>query len=159
MVEIAPFRLNLLRAGYLLLIIGLGLTLWPSILDPTTRWESSRGVVVMMLAGMSLLALIGLRHPLRMLPLLFWDLAWKAVWLLRVALPAWADDRLDAAMIGIMTDCLVAIVLIAVIPWDYVFQVYLKGPGDGWRRRPLPGVATELTTYHNVPEMGAEQSN
>ncbi len=72
MIEIAPDRLTLLRAGYLLLIVGLGLTIWPSILDLAKSWELTHGVVVSMLGALSLLALVGLRQPLRMLPLLFW---------------------------------------------------------------------------------------
>lgn len=124
---IVTYRLHLLRAGYLLVIVGLGLTLWPSTLDPAKSWEPARGVVVAMLAGFSLLALIGLRHPLRMLPLLFWDLAWKAIWLLRIALPSWVGDRLDATVVQTAMDCLVAIILVAVIPWDYVIRTYVKG--------------------------------
>jgi len=138
MPEIAAYRLNLLRAGYLLFIVGLGLTIWPSILDPAKTWDTSRGVVVSMLAAVSLLALIGLRHPLRMLPLIFWDLAWKAVWLLRVAWPQWASGELDAATTQTAIDCLAAVLLIAVVPWDYVYRTYVRGPGDRWRSKRRP---------------------
>jgi hypothetical protein len=31
-------------------------------------------------------------------------------------------------------ECLLAILIAAVIPWDYVLQAYVKGPGDRWRR-------------------------
>ncbi|PTQ12202.1 hypothetical protein CLG96_06520 [Sphingomonas oleivorans] len=134
MVEIAAYRLNLLRAGYLLLIIGLGLTVWPSILDPAKSWELTRGVVVAMLGALSLLALIGLRHPLRMLPLLFWEVTWKTIWLLRMALPLWAGHRLDAATTENAVECLMVILIVAVIPWDFVLQVYVKGSGDRSRR-------------------------
>ena len=55
MPELATWRANLLRAGYLLLIVGLGLTVWPSILDPTKAWAPDRGVIVAMLGALSLL--------------------------------------------------------------------------------------------------------
>lgn len=134
MTEIATWRVNLLRAGYLPLIVGLGLTIWPTILDPAKSWEPARGVVVAMLGGLSLLAIIGLRHPLRMLPLLFWEIAWKTIWLARIALPLWLGGRLDAAAAETAIECLMAILIAAVIPWDYVVRAYVVARGDRWRR-------------------------
>jgi len=51
MTDVSTFRLYLLRAGYLLLVVGLGSTIWPAILDNTTTWELQRGVVVSMLGA------------------------------------------------------------------------------------------------------------
>lgn len=135
MPEIATWRANLLRAGYLLLIVGLGLTVWPAILDPARTWTADRGVIVAMLGALSLLALVGLRYPLRMLPLLFWEIAWKALWLLRVALPLWAGERLDAAAAETAMECLVAVLIVLVIPWDYVMRTYVTAPAERWRNR------------------------
>jgi hypothetical protein len=58
MTEVSTFRRYLLRAGYLLLVVGLGSTIWPAILDNTTTWELQRGVVVSMLGAMSVLAVL-----------------------------------------------------------------------------------------------------
>jgi hypothetical protein len=134
MTELSVFRLNLLRAGYLILVVGLGLTIWPSILDPAKTWELYRGVVVAMLGALSALSLLGLRYPLQMLPLLFFELAWKAIWLLRMALPAWSGDRLDAATAQTVYDCLPIVAFPIFIPWRYVLERYLKRAGDPWRR-------------------------
>ncbi len=134
MINVSVFRLNLLRAGYLLLVVGLGLTIWPEILDPATTWSSSRGIVVCMLAAMSALAVLGLRYPLRMLPLLFFELGWKTLWLVRVAWPLWATHRLDAATAENAWACLVGAVFLAVIPWPYVFRLNVTQPADPWRR-------------------------
>lgn len=128
MPELAIWRANLLRAGYLLLIVGLGLTVWPAILDPAKTWAPDRGVIVAMLGAVSLLALVGLRHPLRMLPLLFWEIAWKTLWLLRIALPRWADGSLDAAAAETAMECLMAVLIALVIPWDYVLRAYIREP-------------------------------
>jgi hypothetical protein len=56
--DLATFRLSLLRAGYLLLVVGLGSTIWPAIVDHTTTWELLRRVVVSMLGATSLLAVL-----------------------------------------------------------------------------------------------------
>lgn len=131
MPDLASWRTNLLRAGYLLLIVGLGLTVWPSILDPARAWAPDRGVIVAMLGALSLLALMGLRHPVRMLPLLFWEITWKALWLLRVALPLWTDGRLDAAAAETAFECLMAVLIALVVPWDYVLRLHLGTGGAG----------------------------
>jgi hypothetical protein len=89
--DVSLIRLAFLRAGYLLLVVGLGLSLWPSVLNPAKSWELMHGVVMAMLVAMSLLAILGLRYPLQMLPLLFFELTWKSVWLLRVAWPLEPD--------------------------------------------------------------------
>ncbi|MDE2112423.1 MAG: hypothetical protein KGJ79_14865 [Alphaproteobacteria bacterium] len=134
----SPMRLNLLRAGYLLLVVGLGLTVWPSILDMGKSWELMHGVVVAMLGAMSLLAVLGLRYPLQMLPLLFFEVAWKAIWLLRVALPLWTSHRLDAGASETAFECSLAVVFLVVIPWPYVFENYIRKGGDPWRVRTEP---------------------
>ena len=133
--EVSLVRLYLLRAGYLLLIVGLGLTIWPAILDATKSWELMHGVVVSMLGAMSLLALLGLRYPLQMLPLLFFELTWKTIWLLRIALPLWSAHRLDADTSETALESLIAVVYLVVIPWPYVFRTYVTGRGAPWMAR------------------------
>ena len=140
MTEISVFRLNLLRSGYLLLVVGLGISLWPSILDLSQTWTLTHGVVVSMLGAMSALAVLGLRYPLQMLPLLFFEMGWKTLWLLRVALPLWLADKLDAATLQTVYECLGVVIFPIIIPWPYVFRNYIKNAGDSWRRsRPTTG--------------------
>ena len=136
MTGLSPFRLNLLRTGYLILVVGLGTTIWPSILDPARSWGLMHGVVVSMLGAMSALAVLGIRYPLAMLPLLFFEMGWKAIWLLRVALPLWSANQLDAPTTQTLYECLPIILFPIIIPWRYVFDTYVRRPGDAWRRRP-----------------------
>jgi hypothetical protein len=93
--EIALWRIYLLRAGYLLIAVGMGMQKVPAFLHHRP-WELMHGVVNSMLLALVLLAVLGLRYPLKMLPILFWEIAWKATWLLAVALPAWRNYTMDA---------------------------------------------------------------
>ena len=128
--EVTTFRLYLLRATYLILVVGLGITIWPGVLHHP---QSSRGVVSSLLTGVSLLAILGLRHPLKMLPLLFFEMIWKSVWLLAFALPLWTANHVDAETAESIFACSLAVIFPIVIPWRYVIAHYLKAPGDRWR--------------------------
>jgi hypothetical protein len=131
--DISLLRLNLLRVGYLLLVVGLGLEIWPVILNHTKTWELMHGVVLSMLGALSLLSVLGLRYPLQMLPLLIFEVTWKTIWLLRIALPLWLAHRMDADTAETATECLVVVVFLVLIPWDYVFKNYVTKTGDPWR--------------------------
>jgi hypothetical protein len=132
---ISPLRLNLLRLAYLLLVAGLGSIIWPAILDPTLSWPLMSGVVKCMLAALSALAVLGLRYPLKMLPLLFFEIAWKVIWLTRIALPQWTAGTLDEATTQSLFECAALVILLPLIPWDHVYRTYLTTPGDPWFRR------------------------
>lgn len=136
MIRISVFRLYLLRVGYLLLVVGLGSQVWPAILNHARSWDLMHGVVVCMLGALSSLAILGLRYPLQMLPLLFFELTWKAIWLLRVAVPLWSAHSMSANFADTANQCLVAVIFLFLIPWDYVYANYVKGAGDPWKSTP-----------------------
>ena len=132
---VSVFRLNLLRAGYLLLIVGLGLTIWPEILDLHHMPELMRGVVISMLGAIAVVALLGLRYPLQTLPLLLFEMAWKTIWLIRVGLPLWYGHRFDADSAALANAVLMVVIFPFVVPWDYVIRNYVVKAGDPWRTR------------------------
>lgn len=131
--DLPAWRLNALRAAYLLIIVGLGVQVWPGIALRHSSWELMEGVVQCMLGGLSLLALLGLRHPLRMLPLLMWEIVWKALWLALVFAPKWAGGQVDESTAATAFACLMAVVFPIVIPWGYVARTFFGGPGARWR--------------------------
>lgn len=141
MTTISTLRLYLLRAAYLLIAVGMGSQIWPVILHHTKTWELMHGVVISMLGALSALALLGLRYPLRMLPLLFFEMAWKAIWLLTVALPLWSTQQMDADTAQTAYECLMAVVFLFLVPWRYVFENYVKKAGEPWGRRAAPQVS------------------
>lgn len=135
--DVSIFRLYLLRATYLLLLVGLGLDIWPLLLHATTNVEHMRGVVWSLLGAVSLLAAVGLRYPLQMLPLLFFEVVWKSIWILAIGLPLWSGNRLTGATRETWFACLMGLVIFPlVIPWKYAFANYVRRPGDRWRSTP-----------------------
>ncbi len=131
--ELSLRRLYVLRFGYLFMGGGLALTKWPSFVAHHGSWPLMEGVVECMLLAMSILALLGLRYPVKMLPILLFESLWKLTWLAVVALPQLVGDRMDAATTETFTEILFVVVILAVIPWGYVVRQYLTAPGDRWR--------------------------
>ena len=138
MTEISLVRLNLLRVAYALLVFGLGSTVWPAIIDPATTWPLKSGVVFAMLGALSLLSILGLRYPLQLLPLLFFEMAWKVIWLARMAWPLWSTHQMDAATTATLHEVLLIVLFPLLIPWSYVLQHYIRKSGDPWTRRVTP---------------------
>jgi hypothetical protein len=134
MTDVSILRLYLLRAMYAFMVIGLALTRWPDLLERSARLTNMEFVVASVLGAISLLALLGIRYPVRMLPLLLFELLWKVIWVALWGLPRWAAGDLDAAGEEILINCLVGIVLVPlVLPWGYVLDRYVRAPSDPWR--------------------------
>jgi hypothetical protein len=133
MSEVSVWRLHALRAVYALIAVAMGFMTWPAILTHSGDWSFLGGVVKCMLGALTILSLLGIRYPLQMLPLLFWELAWKTIWLLAVALPTWMANSIDAEVAeNIFATGLVVIVYTA-IPWRYVIDHYITRASDPWR--------------------------
>lgn len=126
------WRLNLMRVGYLVMGAGLAVYKWPELIshDP---WELKQGTVVTMLVAMSVLALLGLRYPQRMLPILMFEVGWKLLWLGTVALPLWLDGDLTGATREQAVTVLWVSIVIAVLPWRHVFGQFVLARGERWR--------------------------
>jgi hypothetical protein len=130
--EVPVWRLYTLRAAYLMLAVGLGLTVWPKIIFEAPISSLAQGVARAMFAALSLLSVLGVRYPLQVLPLLFFELTWKAIWLIAVAYPAWATGRMGADTLQTAQECLPVVVVLFMIPWGYVVSNYLARRGDRW---------------------------
>jgi len=135
MTQVSPIRLWVMRAMYLFMAVGLGFTIWPLIVSHGPELPRMTGVVFALLGTIGLLSLLGLRYPLQMIPLLLFELIWKAIWLAAFAGPRWLDGTLDEGMRSTIFDTSLGLVLILVIPWRYVWANYVARPGDPWKLR------------------------
>jgi hypothetical protein len=135
--EVSLFRLYLLRALYLFIVVGSAIVRWPEVIQQVIHqeksWELMDGVVACMLTAFSVLSILGLRYPLQMLPLLLWELVWKSIWLIVVALPLWLSGQMDESTWATASACLLVVIVPFVIPWRFVFEHYVKKRGDRWR--------------------------
>jgi hypothetical protein len=125
-------RLNVMRAGYLFMGLGLVAVKWP-LLPQAHTLPLYEGVTVCVLVAMSLFALLGVRYPTKLLPLLLLETTWKVIWLSVVALPTAIAGDLDAATTTVLVNCSLVVVIAAVIPWRYVWRRYLLEKGEPWR--------------------------
>lgn len=136
-VETSTFRLYLMRALYLLVAVGLGAEVWPRVLGLGEPLGTMDGVAYSFWATLSLLAALGIRYPLKMVPLLLVQLVYKTIWLLAVALPWWLEGPMEPASGGMVETFLVGIVLdLVVIPWPYVHRTFVLAPGARWKAIP-----------------------
>ena len=116
---------------YLLLVIGGAIVFLPQLIghEPTAR-----GVIPSMLGGVWVLACFGLRYPLQMLPLLMFELAWKATWFFDFGLPQWISGQRPPTFGEDFFNIAMGVVLMPlVIPWGYVYRRYVRQPADRWR--------------------------
>ena len=130
--ELSSLRLHLMRAGYGLMGVGLAITTWPLLPDAHTL-PLYEGVSLCLLVAMSVLALLGLRYPVQLLPVLLFESAWKLLWLALVALPQAVSGGLDPATADVAAKNSLVVVIVAVVPWGYVWRRYVRTPGDRWR--------------------------
>ena len=129
--EVSLLRLYILRAMYLLLVIGLGAMIVPPLVihEPTAR-----GVIPSLLGALWLLAFVGLRYPLQMLPLLMFEFVWKTIWFVDFGLPQWLSGQAPPTFAEDFKAIAAGVILMPfIIPWGYVWRHYVKAPGDRWR--------------------------
>jgi len=131
--DVSLFRLYLLRAAYLVMAVGLGVFVWPVVIHHTSEVASTAGVRLSLLAGLGATAALGLRYPLQMLPILLFELVWKAIYLVAFALPLWMADQIDNSALEDIKAVLMVVIFIPLVPWRYVIARYLTQSGDRWR--------------------------
>jgi hypothetical protein len=131
--ELPLWRLYTLRLCYLILAGGIGTFFWPSVIHHTSEFASSSGVRMSLLAGLGLMAVLGLRYPMQMIPLLLFELMWKAIYLLFFALPLWQAHQITDAVADDIKSIAMVVIFIPLIPWGYVARNYLMKRSEKWK--------------------------
>lgn len=132
--ELPLYRLYLLRVLYALIGVVQGLQTWPAILHHAHPWDFWHGVGISFLGALTLLSLLGVRYPVRMMPLLIFEFTWKLIWVLAAYLPAYLAHTVAPDLSDNFIPIFLGIVLVPlVLPWGYVWRNYAIAPGDRWR--------------------------
>ena len=132
--EVSLLRLYALRLVYDLNFVGLGMNVWPNLLNHPEPWDPVKGVAISFWAALSLLSALGIRYPLKMLPVLMMQLTYKTIWLIFVGYPLWSAGDMSPGATAVFNACVMGFVIdLVVIPWSYLLKSFASAPGDRWR--------------------------
>lgn len=127
-------NIYLLRLVFALMAVFLGADTWTHIAAFDGVWEPAAAAAWCMWAGFSLLAIIGVVNPLKMLPLVMLEIFYKVLWLVIVAYPLWSANELAGSRAQEMASAFTWVVLpMIAMPWRYAFTTYVIRA-----RAPLP---------------------
>ena len=129
--EVPLWRLHVLRAMFLVFVVG-GFIVHPQWLFSPS--PTARGMIDGMTAGLWVMSFLGLRYPLRMLPIFLFEFVWKTIWLLAFGLPGWMAGRADPQFSeDLILIGLGPLVFGLIIPWGHVWRRYVRQPAERWR--------------------------
>jgi len=131
--EVSLFRLYTLRVAYFVMAAGLGVYIWPLVIRHTNELAITKGAQLALLAGLGATAALGLRYPVKMLPILLFEMVWKAIYLIAFALPLWSARQINEAVAEDIKAVLMVVIFIPLIPWRYLFAQYVMKRGDRWK--------------------------
>jgi hypothetical protein len=122
---VSKFRFYLLRFYFALNFLALGFQAWSEIFNHQGLWQPIPGIAYSFWAAFSLLAILGIIHPLKMIPLLLVQFMYKLIWSIIVAYPLWSSHQLPTS--HELTNIMVKgfILDIFIIPWPYVLRNFI----------------------------------
>ena len=132
--ELPLYRLYVLRAAYLVIGLAQGSRTWPAILHHARPWDFWQSVGMSFFGALTLLCLLGVRYPVRMMPLLIFEFTWKLIWVLAAWLPSYLAHALTPDIADSFGGIFPGVVIVPlVLPWGYILKRYAATPGDRWR--------------------------
>jgi hypothetical protein len=126
-IGVSKFRLYLLKLYYVVIIVLLGFQVWEEIFTHKTLWQPLPAVAYSFWAAFSALAILGLIHPIKMIPLLLVQFSYKLIWLIIAAYPLWSAHQLtESSAQGLFKANSMGVVIdLLVIPWSYVLKNFI----------------------------------
>ena len=125
------YRVNiyLLRLLYFLMIIFVARDSWTAIMTHQGAWNHLEALAYSVWAAYTTLSILGLVNPLKMLPIILFEIFYKSIWLVIVAYPLWSAHKLVGSPAEGMTYMFLWLPLpLIAVPWAYVFRTYFSFP-------------------------------
>lgn len=122
---VRPFNIWMLRLNYFLAAAVVGTWAWGALLRHQGPWDQYKSVMICVWAAYPTLMAIGLIRPLRMLPIMFFMIAYKTLWLTLVAYPMWQAGTLTPSAVAMAKDFLWLPLGLIAIPWGYSFRTFV----------------------------------
>jgi hypothetical protein len=123
-------RINiyLLRILFALMFVFVTYDSWTRIINHTGAWNPVEAAAWCMWGAYSVISFIGIIRPLKMLPIVLFEIIYKLVWLFIVAYPLWTKGELAGSNAEGMTSAFMWVILpIVAMPWGYFFRTHLLG--------------------------------
>ncbi len=125
---VARINIYLLRLLFILVFLFVTYDSWSHIINHSGPWNNTDAAAWCMWGSYSVLSLIGIFRPLKMLPIVVFEIIYKIVWLILVAYPLWANNALAGSSAEGMTNAFLWVILpIIAMPWRYFFRTYIFG--------------------------------
>lgn len=124
-----------LRIFFAGLVFVIGKWQLMSILQGPFEWTPWRGVGHSLLFTLAFLAIGGMFRPLAFLPIMLFEIVWKAVWLAAVALPLWMAGEQIPGVVSVKGSLIGVGLIIICTPWKYVWWRYFSQSIEPWRRK------------------------
>jgi len=137
---VRPFNIHMRRLFYFLMFAFIGFESWATIINHQGPWNHIRAVAFCVWAAYATLSVLGLIHPLKMLPLMVFMIFYKALWLIVVALPLYQAGTLAGSPAEAMARTFMWIPLpIIAVPWAYFFRHYvMRSPSPSAQTNRIP---------------------
>ncbi len=123
-------RINiyLLRLLFTLMFLFVTYDSWSYILTHTGSWKNVEAAAWCMWGSYSIISFIGILRPLKMLPIVLFEIIYKITWLIIVSYPLWVKNELIGSPAEGMTRVFIWVIFpIVAMPWRYFFRTHLLG--------------------------------
>ena len=137
--EVSTWRRWVMRVPFFLTGVLFAFTAWGTLIEHWGNFEPTEGVAFAFWGALSLIAIIGLRFPVKMLPILLLQFGCKILWIAAVGYPLMSRGELDAAGQALLhANAAGALIDAIAIPWLFVARTYVIDAVSDSAHEPSP---------------------